>query len=376
MEKLSPTALRDGASTVALDTDNDGKGDQPIPVTGNWEPVQFEIGEGDEKRPWALLATVGADKDLYQGIEISLMPQDTYFTLYFVPAASMVGTVEGVPVRVFDDNADGVYGSAPKFWHHTGMSDGHDQPELDAFLVEGEGRARPWSEYQKIGDTWYKLAAAKGGKVLEATPVQLEVGTLELAYEGGPPTWLVVRGKGQFENSYFDLSSGKAEVPTGAYELFYGELRKGKKRATAKAVIVPGAESPTWSVEAGATAKVELGAPYGFDFKIERSGEHVTVVGKSVVVIGKAGERYERTWNCVPRPEASWRKAGTKKGSKGELLDLVLDQFAIGEKGWPAAWSPLDVTMTLKGSPDKIEVQLFEKKNKLFGEIESVWIPE
>jgi hypothetical protein len=99
-----------------------------------------------------------------------------------------------------------------------------------------------------------------------------------------------------------------------------------------------------------------------------------------VTVIGTVGnERYERLWNCVPRPELSWRKAGTKKGSKPERLGIVEDLNAEDESGkrlHDAAdtFHPLDLSVEVKlKENESAEVQLVEKKNKLFGPIESGW---
>ena len=90
-------------------------------------------------------------------------------------------------------------------------------------------------------------------------------------------------------------------------------------------------------------------------------------------IVGRGGERYERVWNAVPKPDVSVRKAGSKRGSKGETMDLVLDQQVITDTGdWAVAWFPRDLEVSNKAGEDA-EVQLVEKKNKLFGKIESVW---
>lgn len=371
---LSPTAMRVGANEIRIDADGDGEGEIQVPITGNLEPVEFEIGAGAERRRWACLTTLGTDKEYYQAMQINLAPTDDSYQLYFVPAASVVGEIGGESVRVFDDNGDGIYGTTePPTWQHRGIHEGDFQPELDSIAIGSSKRARPWSEYQEVGGQWYQLASAQGGKQLQATPVEVETGTLKLKFKGGKPAWLVVRGRGKLEHSYFDLAEGSAEVPAGTYALFYGELRKGKKRQVQKAVILPGPSTPTWTVEAGGTTTVELGAPFRFDFTFERKGESAIVSGKSVLVLGSGNERYERLWDCVPRPDVSWREAGSKRGSKPEEMDLVLDQEKLGELGWDSAWFPLDLAVELKGDPKGIELQLTEKKNKLFGSIESDW---
>ena len=93
-------------------------------------------------------------------------------------------------------------------------------------------------------------------------------------------------------------------------------------------------------------------------------------------MVGSHGERYERLWNCAARPEVSVRKAGVKRGGKKEKMDRLqnLDELTPDNKrvwSYVDAWYPLDLEMPKKEG--KVVVQLREKKNKLFGAIESVW---
>ena len=88
---------------------------------------------------------------------------------------------------------------------------------------------------------------------------------------------------------------------------------------------------------------------------------------------GSAGERYERTWNCVPHPEVAFRKEGSKRGNKPEKMTWVQNTNEITELGFRAAWSPLDLIIDRTRTKGEIEVQVTEKKNKLFGKIESIW---
>ncbi len=136
---------------------------------------------------------------------------------------------------------------------------------------------------------------------------------------------------------------------------------------------MPSRNTPTWRVSAGESATVELGAPFGFDFKVSQGEESVTVSGNSVVITGRGQETYQRFWNCVPRPEVSVRKVGTKKGSKGEKLRRVESQEQINDQGnFDGVWFPYGTEIEKKKGED-VEVQLVEKKNKLFGKVESDW---
>ena len=251
---------------------------------------------------------------------------------------------------------------------------------MDSIVIGAQKRARPWSEVQEIGGKWYRIDPDKVGTSFQATPLTLETGTLKLDFKGATPTWVVVRGSGELlKNSYFDLVEGGAkgvEVPTGRYTLFYGEVRKGKKRQVQKTLILPGKTTPSFEVKKGETSVVSLGAPFGFDFRFKRDGSKLTVEGKTVSVIGKSQERYERPWNCVPRPEVMWRKKGTKTGSKPEKMPMVSGTEGIEKYGWDATWFPLDLEIDLRQEKDPIEVQLSDKRHDLFGKIESAWKEE
>jgi hypothetical protein len=373
-----PSVHRVGAAKVSVDVDKDGdaegKADVEIPVRGRLEPVVFDVGDGDAKRKMAFLAVTGNERDSYQKIEMNLAPFDTQITIYITPAGSMVGEIDGTPIRILDDDLNGVYGSVPSLWGHVGMTKDHYQPEIDSLVIGKSKRAVPFSEHIQIGDKWYRLEVENGGTSLVAHPMRITTGTMVLSAKGLKPDFLLVRGENQYENTFFDLAADKkVEVPVGRYKLYFGVVHKGKKKQMMKALIIPGEGSGHYDVLAGEEIDVEIGAPYGFDFEASVDDSSVLVVGKSVVVVGRGGERYERVWNAVPRPDVTVRKAGSKRGSKPETMDLVMDQQAIYDTGdWAVAWFPRDIEVVNKAGDDA-EVQLVEKKNKLFGKIESVW---
>jgi hypothetical protein len=376
MSGKCPEFLRVGSNEIFVDGNGDGTGDVEVPIVGEPVVTEFEIAIGEAPRRWAFLSRPGVDQELYQDIQVNLQPNDDYFPLYVLSAASMTGVLNGVPVRIIDDNMDGLYGSYPLYWAYWGVSEGLSQPEMDCMVIGESKRAVPWSGFQKIGEQWYQLEALKAGTELKATPVQVQTGTLRLEYKGPKPTWLVVKGREKIDTAYYDLAAaGKngVEVPAGTYELVYGEIRQGKRRQVMKAVILPNqGRSQNWVVKPGAVTVAKLGEPYGFDFKYEVGEDSLTVLGKSVTVIGSAGERYERLWNCRSKPEVAWRKKGSNRGSKGEAMEFLNDQEQL-YKDFGASYRPLDKVIQEKLPPEGIEVQLSEKKNKLFGSIESDW---
>lgn len=370
-------AIREGASRVMIDQDGDGEGDVEVPMLGKIVPVEIELGEGAEQRPWAFFVRTGDQQDYYQGIQMNLEPNDTNISLYVVNAGSMVGTIGETPVRVLDDNMDGIYGSAPKSWAELGTTEGNYQQDVDSILVGKDKAARPWSSMVDIDGQWYELESKDAGTSLAATPMSnVQTGTLRLKAKGVKPSWVIVQGVGENrETLFFDLmqNGGKGvEVPVGRYQLFCGFVEKGKRRDITKTLILPGTSTPIWTVPVGETVDIELGQPFGFDFEYVEGDDTVKILGDTVVVTGAAGERYERAWGCVAEPSVSVRRAGTRSGSKPEDMRIVTGQDEITNLGWGAAWFPLDIEVP-RPAGDVIEVQLTQKKHDLFGKIESEW---
>jgi hypothetical protein len=379
----SPLMQRIGADDVRVDVDGDGKADgaadQKLAITGNFTPFKLQLGKAPTQRPWAFFGITGTNKERYQEIgEMNMQPTDEFYNLYIASAASMVGTLDGTPIRLIDDTTDGQYGSVPQTFGYPGISKGRFQPDFDSIVIGGAKRARPFSEYQEVGGKWYKFEMASTGPNIKASPVTLDTGILKLDYKGPvQPTWLIVVGADDLKNSYFDLVEGGAKgvnVPVGRYTLSMGIITKGKKREIQKCVILPPASgAENYDVAKGKTTLVTLGAPYGFDFKSNYGDGKLEVEGASVVITGSKGERYERHWRTIPRPEVSYRKKGAKKALKSERMAYFADANELGIKGWDAAWFPLDFTMDAKDGGDAVEVQLIEKKHDFFGKIESAW---
>ena len=374
-----PLILRNESSSLGFDFDRDGELDDELKLTGRLTVVEFDVNDEGPLRRGAILTATGQQQDKYQGLLVNLQPEDAQMSLFFLNAGSVVGMLGKTQIRVIDDNLDGFYGSPPKAYSYVGLSEGNYQPDMDSIVIGTSSRALPWSELTKIGDSWYRLESIDHGMQLSLTPMELDTATIELSFSGPAPAWMIIRGEGQLERCFFDLLAGgksAIEVPAGTYHLYAGAIVKGKKQEVMKALVLPGADTEPWTLEQGTELVVELGKPFGFDFSVRQSGEAVTVIGASVTIVGSGGERYERTWNCAPRPQISVRRAGAKKGGKGEKMGAVLDLNAIAKDGnlrftYADTWRPLDTTVNSKY--EQPEVQLVEKKNKLFGKIESTW---
>jgi hypothetical protein len=374
----SPTIVRTAQAKAGVDLDGDGQGEVEIPLTGKIAPVQLTLGQGDEQRPWAFLAVIGQQQDTYQGFRLNMAPDENQMSIYVAPAASLVGLVNGLRLQVIDDNLDGLYGSPPKEWAYIGVRDGDFQRDVDSVVIGESKVARPWSELQKIGDLWYKLEPSEKGNDILVSRSDVESGTLQLDLKGVEASWVLVRGTGNQERLFYDLVNGglkKVEVPVGTYELYAGQVATGKKTQMSKALMLPGKSARSYKVAAGQTVKVELGAPFGFDFSFVQDDSTVTIEGPSIVVVGKAGETYQRLWNCVLAPEVNLRKAGSSKGKKEKKLVPAGSQEEIQDhdNDYKVAWFPIGEPIEKPNPGEPVEVQLFEKKHKLFGKIESAW---
>ncbi len=354
----------------------------PITVTGNLTLVRATLDDAGVKREWAFVAKNGLQDDVYQGCKSNMAPSDQYLSLFVFNGASVVGELAGTKLRVLDDNLDGRYGSAPLPWRYLGLWKETAQADMDSVVIGDSTRALPWSEHLQVGGSWYRLESVDGGLQLRATPVQLQTGKLRLDFKGEQPQWLVIKGTGPLENSYFDVCAGGkkgVDVPAGEYQLVEGLIRKGKKQQTQKCLILPGERTPSWTVAPGQETVMHMGAPFRFGFDVVKGEDSVVVPGTSVRVLGAAGESYDRFWNCVPAPEVSLRKAGTKARGKGEEMPRVvgdLDELTEGgQRRWSFAdvWRPLALELPLKRAGEEVELQLYEAKNKLLGEIESDW---
>ncbi|HED67017.1 MAG TPA: hypothetical protein ENJ09_15855 [Planctomycetes bacterium] len=368
----SPKVIREGYAKVGIDTDGDGKGDVDLPVTGKEALVQFNLPDG---RPWAFRATVGLERDTYQGLQpFNIAPSDDQMVIYISPAASIVGMIEGVRVQIFDDSMDGRYGGEPLSWGALGTREGDYEYVLDSVLIGDSKTLAPFSAIQKIGDAWYRFETNKDGADVTIRRTDITSGKVKLEMKGASCDYLILKGTGNLEGVYVNIASkGGVEVPEGTYELLTGRISKGKRDSMRKALICNSKATKLIPVRAGQTTKVELGAPFGFDFQFSEDEGSVTVRGETVVVTGRGGEVYERFWNCIPHCEASVRAQGAKKGGKAIKMVPAGSQEEMAEKGWKSVWFPLDVTIPKAKKGKGAEVQLTEKKNKLFGKIVSEW---
>jgi len=371
-----PTVMRASSAKVALDSDGDGEGDQDWPTRGKFEAFTMELGSGATKRPWRLMTEIGRQQDFYQGQQMNLLATDNNFQVYYIPAGAMKAEIAGEEVLIYDDNFDGVYGSMPTLWQYPELAPGSPQPDVDSIRIGGAKRAVPFSEIVDMGRGagWFRLTVEDKGNKITAQQLELKTGEVRVKAKGLDPDFLILKGTTDgLENAYFDVAGGRSvDVPVGTYELYYGMVSKGRGLQRMKAVILPGPESPKYVVEEGERVDIEVGKPYKFLFQYDVTEDEVTVKGDTIQVLGAGGEVYDRFYLCVPYVDISLREEGARRGGAAEGMKPVVDNQGIADHGWSRMWKPLDGK--LPNRFDAVEVQMTERKNDLFGKIESDWL--
>jgi hypothetical protein len=363
-----PTFERQGLLDVVV-TDQDGNSSRVV-LSRELQLVTTRVGRGERAVPYTFGAMVGNRDDEFQGFSANLESTASNLAIYLRPAAAVVVDVAGTPVHVLDDNLDGIFGGPPTDVTVSGVAGGTTQTAIDSVFVGKSKTPVPFSEVLQVGKAWYRLTSADNGRTFDvALATGLEVGTVQLAYKGADLEWVVVRGTKTTASLFHRLEPGKpVELPVGEYRVFSGVVRDG----AAKSLLVPGDAEP-FTVTAGARTDLVLGGPFRFDFSSSETPEGVKVKGTSVVVVGAGGEHYTRFWGSRPSPEVHLRKAGGGPWTKVGQLGLIDDIDELGEHGgdgWTKVWWPLDGTFENKLG-DGVDVRLVEKKNPLFGKIDS-----
>jgi len=354
--------------------------DRAITVTGvdgsvsrvdlSTEPqlVETTVDGADGPRGYGFFVQVGLQTDEYLGFAANLEPTASGLTVYLKPAGAVGVEVAGEELFVSDDNFDGAFGGAVVERTGQGLPSGVTMPVFDGVFGKRDKTARPFSRLIQLGKAWHSLEVADGGAGFTVAPATaLETGTVKLSFGGPDLEWLVVRGEGALADVYLALDGKKAELPVGTYRVFAGVVREKE----AKALMLAGDAEP-FVVTAGGTTELELGEPFRFDFSASLVADGVKVRGSNVRIVGAGGEHYYRWWGCVPKPTihlrapgGSWKEAGTM--GRIEDIDAL---SARGSEGWNDAWWPLDTTVPNEVG-DEYEVRLVEKKNPLFGTIDS-----
>jgi hypothetical protein len=192
-----------------------------------------------------------------------------YFSGGYVVCGFYNGLYEGTPIRVFDDNLDGVI----------------TQDGKDAVMVGRGGAAIPLMKFHQIGNRHCSLEVAKDGSTVTVTPVSSPaLGIVETSFKRGLKVLAMVDSQG---SSYDLVASGRTGIPAGSYKLVYGVLSDG----SAFTVIKPTDKCPVYEVQAGKINTLRIGAPLWVSFDASFSKGNV-MVSPAVNIYGAANEEY------------------------------------------------------------------------------------
>ncbi|MFH0944075.1 MAG: hypothetical protein V2A76_02655 [Planctomycetota bacterium] len=325
-----------------------------------------------QKLQYAWLAATGGPSENRFNMSLNAAPSEEQFLIRYQPACYLKGKVLGQDVMVFDDNCSGRFGDSIGLRDNT-TTLAPSYNYSDAMII-GKGKvAGPFTEYLEVDGEFYRLKLSPDDYSVRTRKLDVDVGTVTLNYKGKiPPQVVVIEETREFKGAFFAIDKKPVTVPVGWYRVSYGIIRKGKKEAEDYCLILPG-KSTAFEVKKDENYDVELGEPFAFDFESEQgAGGAVKVIGKSVVIYGKAGELYTRFYDDPPIPDkVSMRiKGGLPVGKAEEMGRAGFEEYR--EDG-NSVWQPQD--LTFPGSPNNsYEIKMELKKHDLLGgPIKSDW---
>lgn len=187
----------------------------------------------------------------------------------YVISGCQTGTVDGVMVRLFDDNMDGVF----------------SQDGKDAIAVGRSEAAIPLMTIHQIGARHYRLAVAEDGSEMTVAPLEgVELGIVETPFRRGLACLALTSEDGK---SYDLAASAKTGIPEGSYRLSYGVLAAGGQMT----VVKPTEDCLTYEIQAGKINTLRIGSPMRVSFSASYSKGNISV-SPSVYVYGAGGEQY------------------------------------------------------------------------------------
>jgi hypothetical protein len=314
--------------------------------------------------------------------------------VYYRSAASWKVTAGKETITLYDDDASGKPCEADPFeppfkvYSLGNPTEGTPAPHLDSMRI-GKGPRVPFSEFVRLADGWFHMAAGTGSSVVlrPLNPEFVKMGKVKLVWKGPKckPAQLVLQGTGNLKTAMFDVASGKeVEVPAGSYQVLFGRIAQGKGARMQMATIYRGASEP-FEVEAGKTFALQMGAP--FEIQFERLGDqNTTIDGMKILVRESSGCILTEFHNMGLAPEVLAAKTEDGKGAKvvGEFKhfaswDLVIEATRkFPDAGNIVACFPMpegyrngEMVLSVKLPAEGMKVGLLMKKHALFGEIAS-----
>lgn len=392
--------VRDSATStkygISVDP-KDPKASIDIDVGAKAKPSQFFLDAG-KTVPYAMFFWQGGEKERVGDADVNLAPAPQNTAIFYRSAASWHAHVGSDKLTLYDDSGNGsAMDSEPqkdelKLYTLGQPEAGQVVPLLDSMQV-GKGPRVPFSEFVQIGSAWFHLRSPAAGKIAlrPFNPQYMQTGKIKLAWSGPKPTapvQLVIQGKGDYATAWFDIASGKEiEVPATEYRVVYGRILQGKGVRLQTATIWQGSSKP-FTVTAGKTTEVKMGAPFTLAFERAGSDPDVEIDGRKILLRESSGCVLAEPQNMVPVPDVLAAKNADGKGAKvvgkfvklddPELLNKASGLQANTQLRLSVAYFPVpegqrdgSQTFKCKLPAPGMKVGLSIKKHPLFGKVDS-----
>lgn len=368
---------RDEANTFVLLCG--GETSEPFRLRGKPEIVRFPRRHPDgTEDEYAVWVAMGSQRDSFHGMNFS--PQPTHVTFFYRSAAVREADTEFGELRIYDLNSDGRFGHAevsPMGVLGGGLKQNGDPEFLtryDGIALGKADRSMPFCRwFPDAKGNWYEIETKdlETGRTLRIQPVAPKTGWINLKMKGlrgvEPVSMVFASETSHTQGLLVDVMAGKRgkfEVPIGTYRFQQGLVRD--ERRGGEAIVIPGDAPITVKVEEGKTAEVEMGAPFGLVAALNFGQKDLTIPGRSLRVVGAAGEQYLR---LVGEPLFD-TQVFVKGGSGGKMAPSLPEHIV---RNWDFAFYPQDVTVEIKPGT-KPPVRLSHRKHPWFGNLDSGWI--
>ncbi|MDP7246837.1 MAG: hypothetical protein QF389_09710 [Planctomycetota bacterium] len=354
------------------------KPSKPFKLSLKPKVVPFNRLIDDQEIPHAIAFAGGSERDPLHGQEMNFSISDKAATFFFRPVSTRTAKTPFGPLTIWDLDCDGYYGLA-----ESALPRAYVGVPLDTFfyrhdaIMLGKGkRSLPYCRW--ISDSsgnWYEveLMSHQEGKEAQIRQVSPVLGKAKLSFKGVKDLKLVSlvleSDSGKTKGLLVDLLAQRKEValPAGRYKFQMGILRN-KKGDEEALLLPPTALALTWDIAPGETTEIKLGGPFDLAVQPKVEGNVMTLDGASLVVTGKAGERYLRLVGA-PLFGVEVEVKGNKKANtefKGSNAQEMNNNFLY-------AYQPQDAIIPFKGDSAP-PYRLTLNKHPWFGNIQTDWI--
>ncbi len=373
---------RSGISQFEIDSDADGTPE--VSFSPSTTPTRIEVPGPEGEPPYPLMVSILGDRELMFSVETNYAPNADGARLRFWLAGWSEGKALGELWKFFDLNMDGKLGPGVENWDDLvtvyAQEEGVTYWEPDGVHIGKAKRAIPLSSVLPVGSDFYRCTPDANSKQVTLRKLALSTGLLEVDLDlATQPEMLVVREVGKLEGAFFDVlpvrKGAPVVLPAGTYQLCMGQLRSGKRTSMDAVRIYTGTSEP-FIVNAGATTKLELGAPFKLTFKTKVDGKERVLDTSTLRVFGRGGEEYAMFYDDPLQPDVSVQDEEGHSVVKAETLRRAgIEQWQTDKTDRQVAlWFPIEYRIEVpKGRT--YEFKLTQARHPLLGgPFSSDWI--